>query len=187
MTQYGIDEVSGLLQAHKGYSYCVVMKSEMQKQALLTSLLQWRAAAVVSSDGSLISGLTGAENIVLPVRYLSMKSDSLVYGTTSLFSSCELIDERELKALLAKFPEQMSLYEKRMVGFMRAMCVEPELMIYDGIYEGLARHEVEQVGKFDDCFHLHFPFRTSVLLCFENFNHPTGSQPKMIYLDDEIR
>lgn len=163
------------------------MKSETQRQALLDGLLQCRGAHIVSRDGGLIGNLTAAENIALPLHYHAIKSESQASGTVTLFYRCGLIGEHEMPVLLAKLPEQMSAYEKRLVGFMRAICIEPELIVYDGIYDGLARRELELVGKFDECFHLYFPFRTSVLLSFENFNHPTGSHPQLIYLDDVLK
>lgn len=164
------------------------MSSETQRQALLAGLLQLRTAAVVSHDGSLISNLTAAENIALPVDYHALnKAGQVSSVTTSLYYRCGLIDTQQLQMLLGKLPEQLSVYERRLVGFMRAICVEPELMVYDGIYDGLAHQEVERVDKFDACFHLQFPFRTSVLLSFENAYRPTASHQRMVYLDDALK
>ena len=184
--QRRIEEVVSGLQLHRGYSFCVVMTAQAQRQALLESLFRLRTAAVVAHDGSLISNLTVAENIALPVDYHA--SDKEVQaGALPLYCRCGLIDTQQLQALLPKLPEQLSLYERRLVGFMRAIRVEPELMVYDGIYDGLAHLEVERVCKFDECFHLQFPFRTSVLLSFENAYRPTEAHQRMIYLDDAFK
>jgi hypothetical protein len=47
------------------------------------------------------------------------------------------------------------------------MLVEPEIMVYDSLFEGLTRAEVEQVLAFDRVFHLYFPFRTSIWVDLE--------------------
>lgn len=160
------------------------MRSETQRQALLAGLLRLRTASIVSRDGSLIGNLTAAENVALPGEYHATSCPDAVI--TSLLNRCGLIDKLALQVLLGKFPEQMSAYERRLIGFMRAICVEPELLVFDEIYDGLARLEVALVDKFDECFHLQFPFRTSVLLSFENAYRPTGSRLRTVYLEDEI-
>lgn len=160
------------------------MKSETQRLELHNELSRCRTVATVSQDGELLGHLTGLENINLPVLYHAIKGEHLAPYTSALFYRYGLIGERELRLLLVKLPGQMTAYEKRLTGFMRAMFVEPEMIVYDGIYDGLARMEIELVAKFDEFFHLHFPFRTSVLLSFENFSHPAGSHRQVIYLDD---
>ena len=184
--QRRLEEVVGGLQLHKGYSFCVVMTAQTQRQALLECLFRLRTAAVVSHDGGLISNLTVAENIALPAEYHA-SDKALLAEALPLYCRCGLIDTQQLLMLLPKLPEQLSLYERRLVGFMRAIRVEPELMVYDGIYDGLAHLEVEQVDRFDECFHLQFPFRTSVLLSFENAYRPASVHQRMIYLDDAFK
>ncbi len=168
-------------------SYCVIMKSETQHKTLLEKFTRNAAIAVVSRDGGLVSHLTAVDNIKLPVHYHAIEEARLMPYTSTLFHRYGLIGETELQQMLLKLPEQMVTYEKRLTGFIRALFVEPSLIVYDEIYEGLALREVEQIAKFDEFFHLCFPFRTSVLLSFDNFNHPPGTHPNLIYLDEASR
>ncbi len=174
-------EVCGSLQMNRGYSYCLVMRDESQRELLLKELLRYPCVGMVSREGALLSNLTAQENIELPLSYHQTNSARLT-GYLPVHQ-CGLIDRCGLDMLQRKYPEQMSVYEKRLTGFMRAMSLEPELMIFDGIYDGLSRKEFERVARFDEVFHLFFPFRTSVLLSFENLIHPSGQHPRIIEME----
>jgi ABC-type transporter Mla maintaining outer membrane lipid asymmetry ATPase subunit MlaF len=99
-----------------------------------------------------------------------------------LFDQCGLSDETVVSALMLKLPDQLSLYEKRLVGFVRAMLMGPELIIYDGLNEGLSRKELLMASKFDAVFRLHFPFRTSALVSFEEDSDKSDPNRLVIHL-----
>lgn len=150
-----------------GQSYRIILQSVRQRTRLLRELSAWPAAAVVAQDGGLISNLDGWANLALPLRYHAVKVIGGLQGRVAeLFAGCGLADWNEVEKLLGKYPDQLSIFERRILGFVRAMLIEPELMIYDSIYDELGPDEVTKVRRFDRLYHLYFPFRTSMLLSF---------------------
>lgn len=167
LSLHGEEGTQALLQS--GYSYCLVVRSESQRAALLKNLGDQAGVVIVPHNGGLISNLRVWENIVLPVQYHGIElAGTLEDNVAQLLEQCGL-DEAAVSELLLKLPDQLSLYEKRLVGFVRAMLMSPELIIYDSMNEGLSRKELARVVKFDKVFRLHFPFRTSVLVSFEEY------------------
>jgi phospholipid/cholesterol/gamma-HCH transport system ATP-binding protein len=135
----------------------------------------------VPHNGGLISNLRVWENIILPVQYHGIEfAGKLEDNVARLFGQCGMEDENAVSDLLFKLPDQLSLYEKRLVGFVRAMLMSPELIIYDTLNEGLSRKELAHVAKFDKVFRLYFPFRTSVLVSFEE--HRDKDDPRQIVI-----
>jgi ABC-type branched-subunit amino acid transport system ATPase component len=101
-------------------------------------------------------------------------------NVVNLFENAGVRDEKTLSTLLSKLPDQLSLFEKRLVGFVRSMLMAPEMIVYDALHEGLSRREMEKTARFDRIFRLHFPFRTSVLLSFEEYRDPT--EPRLVVI-----
>jgi phospholipid/cholesterol/gamma-HCH transport system ATP-binding protein len=168
LSLHGEEGTQALLQS--GYSYCLVVRSESQRAELLNNLGEQAGAVIVPHNGGLISNLRVWENLVLPVQYHGIElAGTLEDSVVRLLGQCGLEDEIAISELLLKLPDQLSLYEKRLVGFVRAMLMGPELIIYDALNEGLSRKELARVVKFDKVFRLYFPFRTSVLVSFEEY------------------
>lgn len=160
----------------RGHSYFATVQSESQRDRLLHQLSALQDAAVVACDGGLISNLTGWDNLSLPVSFHSLQvMGGLQQRARELFAGCGMADWPAVNALLGELPDEMSLYERRLVGFVRAMLVEPELMVYDTIYDNLARDDVKRVQRFDTLFHRYFPFRISVLLSFGEYGELAAS------------
>lgn len=137
--------------------------------------------AIVANNGGLISNLRVWENVILPVQYHGIQvGGKLEESVISLFEKAGVRDEKNLSALLAKLPDQLSLFEKRLVGFVRAMLMAPEMMVYDSLHEGLSRREMEKTARFDRIFRLYYPFRTSVLLSFEEYRDP--AEPRLVVI-----
>ncbi len=166
-----------------GYSYCLVVRSEAQRKAVLEALAAQPDAAVVAANGGLISNLRVWENLILPVQYRNIQlGGKLEDNVVDLFEKCGVRDEQSFTKLMFKLPDQLSLYEKRLVSFVRAMLIMPELMVYDSLHEGLSRREMEKTARFDRIFRLYYPFRTSVLLNFEEYRDPTEPRQVVIQL-----
>lgn len=150
-----------------GASYCLILHSEVRRKQMLDTLASKPSTAVVAYDGGLISNLTLRENLLLPAAYHAAASlGDLAGRITEILSRCGLHGDAEADALLGLLPGEASLYQKRLAGFVRAMLQEPDLMIYDRIFDGVAREDAERIVRFDALFHLYFPFRTSVLLSY---------------------
>lgn len=149
---------------NSGHTYQVLLPSVKQKNSLLHRLACLPNSALVASDGGLISNLTAQENILLPVQYHSSISDTqALQGAIAVLAHFGL-RMSEVDQILHSLPAGLSLLEKRLVGFARAMATEPELLVCDTIFESLANSEIATIGRLGELFHLHFPFRTVIFL-----------------------
>ncbi len=181
LSLHGEEGTQALLQA--GYSYCLVVRSESQRQALLKNLGDQSGVVIVPHNGGLISNLRIWENIILPVQYHGIEvAGELEDNVGQLLSECGVEGPEAASGLLLKLPDQLSLYEKRLVGFVRAMLMSPELIIFDSTIEGLSRKELARAVKFDSVFRLHYPFRTSVLVSFEEYRDKDNPKQLVIQL-----
>ncbi len=176
-------EENAQVQLKSGNSYCLIVRSDTQRNEVLAALSALPNSAIVASDGGLISNLRVWENLTLPVLYHDIRvGGKLEDNVVDLFQKSGVRAEKSLTALLLKLPDQLSLFEKRLVGFVRAMLMAPEVMVYDSIHDGLSHREMEKTARFDRIFRLHFPFRTSVLLSYEEFRDPTETRLTSIQL-----
>jgi ABC-type transporter Mla maintaining outer membrane lipid asymmetry ATPase subunit MlaF len=168
-------------QLKTGYSYCLVLHSDVQRKEVLEALSSQPGTAIVANNGGLISNLRVWENLTLPVQYHDIQAGGeLEDNVVNLLEKCGLRDEQSVTTLLLKLPDQLSLFEKRLVGFVRAMLMAPEMIVYDSLHEGLSHKEMEKTARFDRIFRLHYPFRTSVLLSFEEYRDET--EPRQIVI-----
>ncbi|MFH2135391.1 MAG: hypothetical protein ABII81_09490 [Pseudomonadota bacterium] len=181
LSLHGEESTQVLLQS--GHSYSLIVRSESQRAALLNNLGEQAGVVIVPHNGGLISNLRVWENIILPVQYHGIQlPGKLEDNVSTLLDQCGLSDETLVSAFMLNLPDQLSLYEKRLAGFVRAMLMGPELIVYDGLNEGLSRKELEMVNKFETVFRLHFPLRTSVLVSFEADSDKSGLNQQVIHL-----
>ena len=181
LSLHGEEGTQALLQS--GYSYCLVVRSESQRSALLENLGSQPGVVIVPHNGGLISNLPVWDNIVLPVQYHAIPfTGSLEDAVISLLDQCGLSDAVAVDAFLLKLPDQLTLFEKRLAGFARAMLMRPELILYDEIFEGLSRKELEKASRFDAIFRLHFPQHTSALVSFKEYQDKENPRQQVIQL-----
>ncbi|MBI5213348.1 MAG: hypothetical protein HY957_08255 [Nitrospirae bacterium] len=115
-------------------------------------------------DGGMISNLKVWENIVLPVWYHSGKiSEDIEKKAIQRFEETGM-DISYLGELMGKLPGPLPVHEKRLIGFIRASLLEPELMIYDSIFEGLSPEMSETLIRVSGTFHSGKAGRTSVYI-----------------------
>jgi ABC-type lipoprotein export system ATPase subunit len=147
-----------------GMRFGVLGVSALQASALLRQLPAAPAAAYVSSDGGLISNLRVGENIILPATYHSAspreKFETQIVSILSELgysytAACELI---------AKLPAELSLFEHRVVSFIRAVILQPAVIVYDSLWADLTVREFEQVIGFDTIFRRHREAPVSIYL-----------------------
>ena len=153
-----------LLELNSGHTYQIFSHSLDQRKFLLQYFASLPNTASIPADGGMISNLTARENILLPVQYHATMSDQqALQKTASVLARFEL-GQKDVLHILQSMPSNLSVFEKRLVGFARVMLIEPEILVCDAVFEGLTDNEVAIINRFSEVFHLYFPFRTAIFL-----------------------
>ena len=117
--------------------------------------------AFLPAAGGLLSNLNAWENMVLPLgfhhperlRGIAARVHELVAGLGA-----------DPGGLLAKLPEQMTLYEKKLTGYVRILLEGPELLIAENLAGGLNAAEGEMARRFPSAYFASCPPGTFVQL-----------------------
>ena len=112
----------------------------------------------VDRSGGLMSHLSVWKNLCLPLEYHARDVRHIAEDAALLFALCGE-DKTNLHRLMESYPDTLSPYEKRLVGFVRALLLEPEVLVLDDIFDGLSDREKEKAMQWEKVFHLRFPFR----------------------------
>lgn len=87
---------------------------------------------IVLNNGGLISNLKVWENIMLPLSYHSSSHHDMDEKMISILGKIGYDDN------IAVLPGPLPVYKKRLAGFARAMLMEPDLVIYDSVFDGVS-------------------------------------------------
>jgi ABC-type transporter Mla maintaining outer membrane lipid asymmetry ATPase subunit MlaF len=118
--------------------------AEAERQALLARV------GFVPADGGLISSLNGWENITLPVAYHApQRIPQLFEEVRELLEDLGGVDDR----LLHKLPEDMTLYEKRLAAYVRALLERPALLLFETAAAGLGPTKRRRTARFAEAYH----------------------------------
>ena len=112
----------------------------------------------VERDGGLLSHLNVWQNLRLPLEYHARDTAHAAEDAALLFGLCGE-DSSGLSRLMASYPDDLSAYETRLAGFVRAMLLEPEVLVLDDVSDGLTDSEKEKVSQWKQVFRLRFPFK----------------------------
>lgn len=115
----------------------------------------------VPAHGGLISNLNGWENISLPVGYHAPARLPRVPAQVQALLEELGGTDREV---LAKLPEHMTLYEKRLAAYIRALLEEPPLLIVENLAAGLGPTKRKRAARFAAAYHARCPGGTYVQL-----------------------
>ncbi len=144
----------------------LIPESAERKQEVIDSVLGQVKSCVVGADGGLISNLPVGENIALPAAYHSVgrvvDRASRLAELTARFGE----EGAALRRLEHAHPARLTPLQRRLAGFLRAMLMEPELMVFDSLLEGISRVQAVKLGEFKRVFHLYFPFRHVMFVNF---------------------
>ena len=115
----------------------------------------------VPANGGLISSLNCWENISLPVAYHEpSRLSTLLEEVQDLLEALGGVDSD----FLARMPEFMSLYEKRLAGFIRELIERPDLMVIESLAERLGPTKRKRAARFVAIYHAYCPGGTLVHL-----------------------
>jgi ABC-type lipoprotein export system ATPase subunit len=155
-----------IFELDQGYRYSVVVHSEEDKARFLELLLRPPETAIISPDGGLLNNIRVDENLLLPVSYHGMLAETQEQLILDLFGACGLSD-KGTRDLLIRLPSELSLYQKRLVGFVRSALMNPRVIVYDSIWNGVSKAEIEQIQRFDSIFRRYSPTHTAIYLDYD--------------------
>lgn len=130
-------------------------------------------AAVVPGSGGLISNLKVWENITLPIEYhqginpqdLEDRIIRLVRRMLGADTDIERIEK-----LMKQLPGHLSPHEKRLIGVVKAFIADPEIIIYDSIFEGLSTEMQDELTTMTMQFHKEKAERVSIYLTSDEYS-----------------
>jgi len=115
----------------------------------------------VPAAGGLISSLNAWENITLPVSYHQPhRTPHLYEEVNEVIAQLGGVDD----TLLAKLPEEMTLYEKRLCAYLRALLEKPQLLVVESLGTGLGPTKRRRTARFAETYHERCPGGTYVTL-----------------------
>jgi phospholipid/cholesterol/gamma-HCH transport system ATP-binding protein len=128
----------------------------------------FRRIGMVPENGGLISNLKAWENLILPAWYHGARPPAEVESEVLALFREAGCNEEQVQDLMRKRPDELTKYEKRLVAVIRAILMDPDILIYDSLLTGLDREAAGRLLKLAQEFHNKKPGRVSVYLCPED-------------------
>jgi ABC-type transporter Mla maintaining outer membrane lipid asymmetry ATPase subunit MlaF len=126
---------------------------EAEREALMARV------GFVPADGGLMSSLNAWENISLPIAYHAPHKLSAALGEVqALLGELGGVGDN----LLAKLPEDMTLYERRLAAYIRALLERPELLVTENLAAGLGPTKRKRAARFAEVYEARCPGGTFV-------------------------
>ena len=127
------------------------------------------SVAIAFEDGGLLQSLDAWQNTLLPVAYhAAHEVDVALRRAHAIFAALG----RKPGEFIGRPGNSLSLYDRRFAGFVRAMLVEPELLVLDRLFEELGRDERQGIAACIDLFGSRYPLRRVLYLGFSEVNLP---------------
>lgn len=134
----------------------------------------------VPQDGGLLSNLNVWENIALPVTYhwprVAGELPSLVNSIMERLG----LDAREI---CGRRPVDLSVLERRLVSFVRAVAMVPELLVLDATLDDLEGEVFDRAKRMFEVFAHALPFRHLVHLGTRHMDHARFGEPAPIIVE----
>ena len=112
--------------------------------------------AIAFEDGGLLQWLDAWQNAILPADYHAREAvrqaERRARGLFAAFG-------RDPDSLAGRPIGELSLLEARLVGFVKAMLLEPELLVLDCLFERLGSDECREVRRWIDYWRARYPLR----------------------------
>jgi ABC-type lipoprotein export system ATPase subunit len=119
--------------------------------------------AVAFEDGGLLQSLDAWGNTLLPVSYHAAEEAP---AATRRAKGILAALGRRPEEFIGRHGSALTLHERRLVGFVRAMLVEPELLVLDRLFEDLGREERQSIAACIELFASRYPLRRMLYVGF---------------------
>lgn len=157
-----LDTILGIRRPIKGR--CVLLGRDIYSISEKEYYNVFKGVGIVWRDGGLISNLKVWENIILPVWYHTGRiKEETEKRIIEIFNEMG-IDTTNLYNYMKTLPGPLPRHEKMFINLLRVMLMEPDLMIYDSILEGLNPEMMKRLANLTVRFHMGKTGRTSVYI-----------------------
>lgn len=150
--------------------YLAGLDAEPPRDAAAPRLRQLREAAggrcaIAFEDGGLLQWLDAWQNAILPADFHAReKLRAARRRARGIFAALGQDPDR----LAGRPVEALSLLEARLVGFVKAMLLESEVLVLDGLYERLGGEERSRVSGWVALFRERYPLRRVLYLALHD-------------------
>ena len=112
----------------------------------------------VFEDSGIISNLKVIENVMLPLQYHTNMTNE-----TILERGISLLNQVGFNGNIWDLPGHLPAFTKKTIALARAMALDPMIMLYDMVLEGLDFRQTHEVLGFIDKFHKEKDDRLSIM------------------------
>ena len=165
----------------RGKCYQMLFRSRARYSGTLRTLSRCAGVGCVMHDGGLISNLDVRENLLLPIAYRTPEFlDEAALHAREVLAACGQSTD-DISRLLMALPGSLTVIERRMVGFVRTILMNPDVVVFDRILDELAPEETQHAQVFHRIWRACFPFRTAIYLDYEGRAHLDHQVPDVCY------
>jgi hypothetical protein len=142
-----------------GGCHQLVLSKREDAKRLISTLAQLPDALVLPSEGGLLGLTSIRDNLALGLRYQGRKHPANEALVADAFERCGYGSDAVAR-LANQQPVHLPRVECWLVGFVRALALEPALLAIDNAFVGLSsREDADKVVRWSALFHHYFPQR----------------------------
>lgn len=139
----------------------VLLGAEVNALSMAERIALRARLAFLAAAGGLLSNLNAWENIILPLGcHQPERLQGIAADVYALITELGAAPER----LLGKLPEEMTLLEKKITGFVRILLEAPDLVLVENFAAGLDSAERIRIPYFANIYFARHPEGTFVQL-----------------------
>lgn len=139
----------------------VLLGADVDSLSMTERIEQRARLAFLPASGGLLSHLDAWENIILPLGcHHPERLPGIAAEVYALLTELGMAPE----ALLGKLPEEMTLIEKKIAGFVRILLEAPDMVLVANFASGLDSAERMRIPYFAATYHARHPEGTFVQL-----------------------
>ncbi len=119
--------------------------------------------AIAFEDGGLLRSLDAWQNTLLPVAFhAAQELEAAGFRARGILAAFSQRPED----FAGRAESTLTLFERRLLGFVKAMLMEPQLLVLDRLFEDLGFEEQRAVAGWLRLFHDRYPLRRMLYVGF---------------------